>query len=78
MDTDAARWTRRAGDAATEAVLAGADPEAILAAVQAGIAEGERVHALRQPTQTPPASRGDFTPPPGSAVEQLLRATNAA
>lgn len=75
MDTDAARWTRRAGDAATEAVLAGQAPDAILAAVQAGIREGERVRALRQPAPAPsPVARPDFTPPAGSAVEQLLRA----
>lgn len=74
MDTDAARWTRRAGDAATEAVLAGADPEAVVAAVRAGIAEGERVRDLRQPAPAAPVVRGDFTPQPGSAVEQLLRA----
>lgn len=74
MQNDAARWTRRAGDAATEAVLAGADPADLLAAVQAGIAEGQRVRALRQPAPAAPVVHGNFTPPPGSAVEQLLRA----
>lgn len=76
MDTEAARWTRRAGDAATEAVLAGADPADLLAAVQAGIREGQRVRALRQPTPAAvPAPRTEVRPTPGSAVEQLLRAT---
>ncbi|MFG2165501.1 hypothetical protein [Micromonospora chersina] len=76
MDAEAARWTRRACDAATEALLAGADPAELLAAVQAGIREGQRVRALRQPTPTAtPTPRTEVRPAPGSAVEQLLRAT---
>ncbi|MEU5946327.1 hypothetical protein ABZ793_12285 [Micromonospora sp. NPDC047465] len=80
METDAARWTRRVGDAATEAVLAGADPADLLAAVQAGIREGQRVHALRNPAATPAQAPRPttVTPAAGSAVERLLRATNAA
>lgn len=80
MATDAQRWIRRAGDAATEAILAGVTPDEILAAVEAGIREGGRVRALRNPapvatTPTPPQR---FVPDCGSAIEQLMRVAGAA
>ena len=77
-ESDSQRWTRRAGDAAIEAVLNGADPDTVRAAVEAGIREGQRVRALAEPA---PAAPTVSAPPvhqlaePGSAFERLLRDT---
>jgi hypothetical protein len=79
-DTDAAKWLRRARDAATEATVAGATPEALAAALREGVIEGQRVLALRSGTYTAPtpAPREPVEVQPGSAIDALLRATNAA
>lgn len=55
------RWTRRAADAATEAVLAGATDDEIRAAVEAGIREGHRVAAIRRGEV--PTQRGEHAAP---------------
>ena len=80
-ESDSQRWTRRAGDAAIEAVLNGADPDTVRAAVEAGIREGQRVRALAEPAPTaaptvsaPPVHRSTIAAP-GSAFERLLRDT---
>jgi hypothetical protein len=75
-ETDVARWTRRAKDAAIEAVCFGADPDTVRAAVEAGIREGARINALRNGTHVPadrPAPRA--VPEQGSAIAALLKAT---
>jgi len=75
-ETDAERWTRRAKDAATEAFLFGTDPDAIRAAVEAGIREGQRIAALRAGASVPePRQAAPVAPAPGSAIAALLAAT---
>lgn len=78
-ETQGERWTRRAKDAAIEAVAAGVDPDEFRLTVEAGIREGERVKALRSGTSVPSATpRPRAVPEQGSAIEALLRSTEAA
>jgi hypothetical protein len=79
-ETDAQRWLRRARAAATEATVAGVGPEELAAEFREGVLEGQRVLALRSGTYTPPAPapREPVDVPAGSAIDALLRATNAA
>jgi len=74
MDT---RWTKRAADATIEAIAAGADPDQVRAAVEAAIAEGQRIRNLRtgHTVETRPTRR-TATPAPGSAIAALLAATS--
>ena len=74
-ETRAEKWTRRAGDAAIEAVCEGASPEQVRAAVEAGINEAYRILAVRR-GEAPPSGPSAPAPPPvtpGSAVDALLR-----
>lgn len=77
-ETEEQRQVRRAGDAATLAIQAGADPDAIRAAVEAGIREGYRIRDLQNgviPESARTAPRAPLNVPPGSAIEALLKAT---
>lgn len=75
-ETDVERWTRRAKDAAAEAVRFGGGPDEIRAAVEAGIREGQRdvnILAGTVAREARPANR--YVPEQGSAIADLLRAT---
>lgn len=77
LEPPAQKWTRRAGDAAVEAVCEGASAEEIREAVEAGIREGMRVAALRR-GETPPTDPAPARPArpaevnPGGALARLL------
>ena len=77
-ETEEQRQIRRAGDAACLAILAGADPDAIRASIEAGIREGYRVRDLRNgviPESAKGAPRAPLEVAPGSALEALMKAT---
>lgn len=75
-DGIAARYTRRARDAADAAIRLGADPGAVRAAVEEGIADAVRANARIAAAEQPAAElpRPKFVPKPGSAIERFLKA----
>ncbi|MEQ4301611.1 hypothetical protein ABNF97_09490 [Plantactinospora sp. B6F1] len=79
MDSDdviAARYTRRARDAANFAIRLGADPDAVRDAIEEGIADAVRAQARIAAAEQPAAElpRPKFVPKPGSAIERFLNA----
>ncbi len=76
-DMSVERWVTKARDAAIEAVSRGASPDEVWAAVEAGIAEGLRLAAIRRGTAPTPRRESEPTRhvDPDSAVGRLLSGT---